>query len=78
VIGVEGLYKALHRAMGGPGMTPRREPLLEPHLTLLRDHAFMPEAFIDPIAWTVREFVLLQSVYGEGRLDVLDRFPLSA
>ena len=77
VIGVQTLYGALHRAMVGPGMAPRREPPLEPHLTLLRDQAVMPEAFIDPIAWTVREFVLLQSVYGEGRLDVLARFPLS-
>jgi len=78
VVGVQGLYKALHRAMVGPGMAPRREPPLEPHLTLLRDQAVMPEAFIDPISWKVREFVLLQSVHGEGRLDVLDRFPLSA
>ena len=77
VIAVQTLYGALHRAMVGPGMAPRREPPLEPHLTLLRDQAVMPEAFIDPIAWTVREFVLLQSVYGEGRLDVLARFPLS-
>jgi RNA 2',3'-cyclic 3'-phosphodiesterase len=77
VIGVEGLYKALHRAMVGPGMAPRRETPLEPHLTLMRDQAVMPEAFIDPIRWTAREFVLLQSVYGEGRLDVLARFPLS-
>jgi RNA 2',3'-cyclic 3'-phosphodiesterase len=77
VIGVETLYKTLHRAMVGPGMAPRREPPLEPHLTLMRDQAVMPEAFIDPIRWTAREFVLLQSVYGEGRLDVLARFPLS-
>lgn len=76
VIGVQALYKALHRAMVGPGMAPRREPALEPHMTLLRDQAVMPEAFVDPIAWTVREFVLLQSVQGEGRLDVLARFPL--
>lgn len=75
-IGVQALYRALHRAMVGPGMAPRREPALEPHLTLLRDHAVMPEAFIDPVTWTVREFVLLQSVQGDGRLDVLDRFPL--
>lgn len=77
VIGVQALYKALHRAMVGPGMAPRREPALEPHLTLLRDQAVMPEAFIDPIAWTVREFVLLQSVQGEGRIDVLARFALN-
>jgi len=79
VIGVEALlYKTLHRAMVAPGMAPRRETPLEPHLTLLRDHAVMPEAFIEPITWKVREFVLLQSHYGEGRLDVLARFPLSA
>lgn len=77
VIGAWTLHKALHRAMVGPGMAPRREPPFEPHLTLMWDPAVTPEGFLDPIRWTVREFVLLQSVYGEGRLDVLARFPLS-
>ena len=77
VIGAWTLHKALHRAMLRPGMAPRREPIFEPHMSLMWDQAVMPEAFIDPIRWTAREFVLLQSVYGEGRLDVLARFPLS-
>jgi RNA 2',3'-cyclic 3'-phosphodiesterase len=76
VIGVEALYTAIHRAMVRPGMAPRREPAFTPHLTLLRDPAAVREAPIDPVRWTVREFVLLQTVSGE-RQDVLGRFPLS-
>jgi 2'-5' RNA ligase len=76
VIGVEALYTAIHRAMLRPGMAPRRQPEFTPHMTLLRDPASSPEAPIEPVRWTVREFVLLQTVVGE-RQDVLGRFPLS-
>jgi len=77
VIGAEGLHTAIHRAMVRTGMAPRREPQIVPHLTLLRDRAVMPEAFIDPIRWTVREFVLIHSLHGKGRHDVVGRFPLT-
>ena len=77
VIGVESLHRAIHRALVRLDMAQRREPEFAPHLTLLRDAAVMPEAFIEPVRWTVREFALIQSVYGEGRHDVLGRFPLS-
>src|SRR5688572_712821 len=43
VIGVQALYKALHRPMVGQSMAPRREQPFEPHMTLLRDQAQMPE-----------------------------------
>jgi RNA 2',3'-cyclic 3'-phosphodiesterase len=77
LIGVDALHRAIHRAMVAPGMAPRRDPPFEPHLTLLRDRAVMPEAFIDPIRWTVNEFVLVLTVQGEARQEVLGRFPLS-
>src|SRR3990167_6150112 len=34
----------------------------EPHMTLLRDRKVIPPTDIDPIRWTVREFVLVHSL----------------
>jgi 2'-5' RNA ligase len=47
-----------------------------PHLTLLYDKTLPDDRDIAPIAWTAREFVLLRSVVGQTRHDVLGRWPL--
>ena len=47
-----------------------------PHLTLLYDKVLPDDQDIEPIAWTAREFVLLRSVVGRTRHDVLGRWPL--
>jgi 2'-5' RNA ligase len=47
-----------------------------PHLTLLYDKALPEDQDIVPIVWTAREFVLLRSVVGQTRHDVLGRWPL--
>jgi 2'-5' RNA ligase len=47
-----------------------------PHMTLLRDACVLPEQPVDPIGWKAREFVLLQSLIGQGRHVVLGRWPL--
>lgn len=52
----------------------------EPHVTLLRDKARVPsvrERPIDPIGWTVRDFVLIHSVLGQGRYEVVERWQLT-
>jgi len=76
LLGVEGLHRTLHGALAQAGLAPRRERAFEPHLTLLRDKAVVPLEFVDTVAWTAREFVLLNSVRGEGRHEVLGRWPL--
>ncbi|MDM0072006.1 RNA 2',3'-cyclic phosphodiesterase [Variovorax sp. J31P207] len=48
-----------------------------PHLTLLRDARAVPEQSVGPVAWKAREFVLLQSLVGQGRYVVLGRWPLN-
>ena len=48
-----------------------------PHLTLLRDARAVPEQPVGPVAWKAREFVLLQSLVGQGRYVVLGRWPLN-
>jgi RNA 2',3'-cyclic 3'-phosphodiesterase len=47
-----------------------------PHVTLLRDAVSVPEAPIDPIRWTVREFVLIHSLIGQTRHVPLGRWAL--
>ncbi|MGH6909683.1 MAG: 2'-5' RNA ligase family protein [Phenylobacterium sp.] len=75
--GPELLHGAIHKALAAGTMAPRREPDVWPHVTLLWDKVQPPRELVDPIGWTAREFVLLDSPHGEGRLDVLGRWPLS-
>lgn len=66
------LTEALQRT-GVP--VPRGQ--FKPHVTLLYDRGgFAPKA-IEPIAWTVREFVLIHSWLGKTRYDELGRWSLN-
>jgi 2'-5' RNA ligase len=47
-----------------------------PHLTLLYDDRHVDARPIEPIAWTAREFVLVRSLIGQSRHEVLARLPL--
>jgi RNA 2',3'-cyclic 3'-phosphodiesterase len=47
-----------------------------PHLTLLYDRVLPDDQDIAPIEWTAREFVLLRSMVGQTRHEVLGRWPL--
>ena len=77
VIGANLLHGKIHPALARAGLAPRTEPVIEPHLTLLRDTAHVPVAFIDPLTWRVEAFVLLDSVRGEGRHEMLGCWPLA-
>lgn len=77
VIGVALLHTAIHKALVAGTMAPRREPEIRPHVSLLWDKALVPKEFVEPIGWPAREFVLLDSVFGEGRHEVLGRWPLA-
>jgi len=77
VIGVELLHTAIHKALAAGTMAPRREPQIWPHVSLLWDKAQVPKEFVEPISWMAREFVLLDSPFGEGRHEMLGRWPLT-
>jgi len=48
-----------------------------PHVTLLYDDRKIEEHPIEaPIKWTVRDFVLVQSLVGRTQYKILDRWPL--
>jgi len=76
VAGAFGLHDALHRALTANGAVRSAAPPFEPHLTLLRKERDVPPEFIAPVRWWVREFVLLDSIHGEGRHEVLGRWTL--
>lgn len=77
VVGFLALYQALGKAMEDVGLKLDRRAEVTPHLTLHYSDRSVPEAVLDePIAWTVREFVLVRSRYGNTRHDCLDRWPL--
>ncbi|QGZ61374.1 RNA 2',3'-cyclic phosphodiesterase [Paraburkholderia acidisoli] len=48
-----------------------------PHLTLLYHKRKFPTREIEPITWTVREFVLIDSLQGETHYEYKGRFPLN-
>ncbi|MFP6559173.1 2'-5' RNA ligase family protein [Paraburkholderia sp. B3] len=49
-----------------------------PHLTLLYDKDRYGLRTVEPITWTVREFVLIHSWLGKTRYDIIGRWPLKA
>lgn len=76
VIGLEMLHEQLKVALG---IKSKKfdQFRFTPHVTLLRDkHRRVHSMPIEPIEWTVREFVLVHSLLGRTTHRVLARFPL--
>jgi RNA 2',3'-cyclic 3'-phosphodiesterase len=72
VIGLELLYENLASALCMKGTRS-----FVPHVTLLRDKRhLLPSIPVEPIEWTVTEFVLVHSLLGKTTHRVLARFPL--
>ncbi len=53
------------------------ESKFTPHVTLLYDRHSVVERAIEPIRWTVSEFVLVHSLVGQTQHVVLGRWPLT-
>jgi 2'-5' RNA ligase len=71
------LQKALLAALRDNDYDGKAPAAYTPHITLLYDRRAVDETYLDePIVWTVREFALVYSVYGEGRHMHLGRWPL--
>jgi len=49
---------------------------LTPHMTLLYTDTFVERQAIAAIRWQAKEFVLIHSFVGEGRQEILGRWPL--
>lgn len=77
-LSLEGLHGGLCAALAAAGF-PAGEPehAFAPHVTLFRHAAqALPPMPIAPIAWAVRDFVLLESLPAEHRYVELARWPL--
>jgi 2'-5' RNA ligase len=48
-----------------------------PHVTLLYDSRLVPETAVPPVSWTVRNFALVHSPYGQSRHDEVASFELA-
>lgn len=60
------LWEALHRELAHAGVDLQGHEVFKPHVTVVRDaHPALPAEPVGPIAWPVREFVLIDSVLGE-------------
>jgi RNA 2',3'-cyclic 3'-phosphodiesterase len=74
--GLTALQRSLGLAMREVGLGHREQPGFTPHVTLLYGTLPIEEQTIEPIRWTVRDFVLVQSHRGEGRHSYLGSWPL--
>jgi 2'-5' RNA ligase len=77
--GVAGLVRFQHmlaRTMEEAGLGRWIGPCWLPHVTLLYGDREIKEEAIEPIDWTVREFVLVHSLLGRNRYSPLARWPL--
>ncbi|HKX41090.1 MAG TPA: RNA 2',3'-cyclic phosphodiesterase [Burkholderiaceae bacterium] len=76
VLAVTALHERLHAAMSEAGLVPPAPGRYTPHLTLLYDDRTVDGLMIDPIIWTVREFVLVHSLIGRKMHRTVARVPL--
>ncbi len=70
------LHAALAAELKKSGLGGATQGEFEPHVTLVYDKVRMKPAKIEPIAWTVRDFVLIHSVLGKTQHIHLGRWPL--
>lgn len=72
--------KAFHRALGTAlknyGVGEFVESGFHPHVTLFWERAMVGKHPVQPVDWTVTEFVLVHSFAGEARHEIVGRWPL--
>jgi RNA 2',3'-cyclic 3'-phosphodiesterase len=75
-VGLLRLHASLCRAMRQVGLRPQKYSNFTPHLTLLYDARHIDEQPIEPIGWTVNEFVLVLSMIGKTKHVPIQRWQL--
>jgi len=74
IVGFRKLQEALSLALARAGLSRRRKTLPTPHMTIAYSDRSC-ELSIEPICWTVNEFVLIDSLVGQSRHLLLGRWP---
>lgn len=75
LIGIDMLYDEIYLMLRRSGLR-FPHPRITPHLTLSRERNLLPEDFIEPVVWPVREFLLIDSLQGQSRHQILGRWQL--
>jgi len=78
VIPLTAFQHALGEAMARQGLRPAAGASYTPHMTLLYDPRYVEARTVTPLEWTAREFVLIRSLIGKARYEVLGRWALDA
>ena len=84
LLGAEGvraaglLQEALVASLTTAGLAGRPESRFTPHLTLLYDDTTIAPQSIDALTWRVEQLLLVRSLLGHGRHEVLAALPLAA
>ena len=73
---LKNFHQILGTAMRNNGMPDGRSSNFNPHMTLLWDSVCIDDHGVPPISWIVSELVLVHSLVGEGRHEVIKRWPL--
>ncbi|OED00137.1 2'-5' RNA ligase family protein [Rhizobium sp. YK2] len=69
---LKALYQELADAMRLTGIVLTKEKSVEPHMTLLYQGHLVPDIMLDePVSWTARDFVLINSLQGEAKHEHL-------
>lgn len=76
VASLQEMQSALGKGMAACGLGRLVEHKFTPHVTLLYDDRAVAPQPIEPIAWSVREFVLVRSLLGKTEHRILGRWPL--
>lgn len=76
VASLQDLQSALGRGMAACGMGRLVEHKFTPHVTLLYDDRAVEPQPIEPVTWTVRDFVLVRSLLGKTEHRILGRWRL--
>ncbi|MCO5979210.1 2'-5' RNA ligase family protein [Ideonella oryzae] len=69
--------RQLGQSMALEGLGHSVDVRFTPHVTLTYAPRELPESPVEPVQWTVREFVLIHSLLGRTQHRVLARWPLS-
>jgi 2'-5' RNA ligase len=76
MVPVKAFQASLEKALERVGLRGAGPANYTPHLTLLYDDRHVPACPIETIGWTAHEFVLVRSLIGRGRHEVVARWAL--
>ena len=76
VHGIVALQQALLASLAAARLAPPQDRPFTPHLTLLYDDTPLAARRVDALIWEVQELLLVRSLLGRGRHEVMGSLPL--